>query len=167
MQGYDPLGQRPLPQVKKLLPFDNLRQKIETTMKDDGYPGGPWYFKGAKMCLLWPVFHKAFPKAKWVIVRRSDMGIVHSCLRTGFMKGYTTETGWLTWVLAHRLRFEEMKNAGLDVKEVWPSRMFDDKYLVEIKKLVNWLGLEWKHKEVSEFISPALWHEKKEKKHGN
>ena len=155
MQGYDPMGQHPLPDVDHLFQFDNLRQRMEAIFRADGYTGGPWYWKGAKACLIWPVIHKAFPEAKWVIVRRKDQQIVESCLRTGFMRKHTTAEGWQGWVNAHKQRFAEMK-AATQVREVWPEKFFVGDFL-EIKGVVDWLGLEWNGNAVVDFVSPALW----------
>jgi len=91
--GADPLGQKPLPQPQALLPLANLRSKIEQIFKFQGYKDGPWYYKGSKMCLVWPTFHTAFPEAKWVIVRRRDEDIVYSCMRTAFMRAYRKPEG--------------------------------------------------------------------------
>ena len=34
--------------------------------------GARWYYKGAKMTLLWPLWSKAFKDAVWVVVRRDE-----------------------------------------------------------------------------------------------
>ena len=154
--GFDPMGQNPLPDINKLQPFHTLRAKIEKIFKEDGYQDGPWYYKGAKMCLIWPVFKAAFPDAKWVIVRREDRAIVHSCMRTGFMKKHETEAGWQSWVDVHKQRFTEMHTGGLQVREVWPSRFIDGDYQ-EVKDLIDWLGLDWNDQEVKKFVDPKLY----------
>ena len=66
--GADPMGQNPLPDVNKLLDVANLDEAIQDIYSRQGYTGGPWYYKGAKLCLIWPAIHKAFPDAKWIII---------------------------------------------------------------------------------------------------
>ena len=55
-----------------LIPFADLDSKIAEIFFYSNYKGGSWYYKGAKMCLIWPIWHKAFPEAEWIIVRRDD-----------------------------------------------------------------------------------------------
>lgn len=165
--GVDPLGQYPLPDVNSLIVPRDWKQRIEQAMKEQGYENGSWMYKGAKMCLHWPVWHYAFPDAKWVIVRRPTRDVVRSCMKTGFMRAFdnhrnqravganTPEEGWLWWVHQHEDRFVEMMNEGLNVKVVWPHRMVDGDYS-QMMELIDWLGLKW-NSEVLNFIEPKLW----------
>ena len=163
----DPLGQYPLPDITKInLPSDWGRS-VEGVMKRQGYEKGAWFYKGAKMCLVWPLWDYSFPDAKWIIVRRKSSDIVNSCLKTSFMRafqredvrkavGVTTEKeGWLWWVHQHEQRFIEMIQAGLNVKVVWPERMVQGDY-TQIMETMDWLGLSWKS-EVLSFVDPKLW----------
>lgn len=165
--GVDPMGQHPLPSIEMVwnyLQFAGdhgawLRAKIETIFSNQGYEKGLWYYKGAKMCLLWPIWHTAFPSAKWIIVRRADAEIVNSCCRTGFMRAFRRRPNeaecWQGWVDHHKARFAEMLSET-NAREVWP-RKFVDGDLSEIKGVVSWLGLEWDEKRVLEFIEQALY----------
>jgi hypothetical protein len=136
-------------------------------MRDEGYKGGPWMYKGAKMCLFWPVWDYAFPKAKWIIVRRRTGDIVQSCLKTNFMRAFrhpafqravgvnNEAEGWLWWVHQHLDRFREMMDDGLNIKVIWPERMVDGDY-EQLMETIEWLGLKW-NSEVLNFIDPKLW----------
>lgn len=154
--GVDPLGQNPLPDISNLDPYDNLSEDVRKIFSNHGYASGPWFYKGAKLCLVWPLWNKAFPDAKWIIVRRDNEGIVNSCLRTGFMRAHKTREGWFWWIAQHKKRFKEMREAGLNIKQVWPVKFIEGD-LSEIKATIEWLGLDWKEQEVKEFISPELW----------
>lgn len=158
LNGADPLGQDPLPDPHRLLPLANLQERIEGIITAEGYKDGAWFYKGAKMSLIWPTFDHAFPDAKWVIVRRNDEDIANSCLRTGFMRAHRDVKGWLRWIDHHKERFEAMKDAGLNVREVWPSKFVNGDYS-EIRDVIEHLGLEWKEDAVKEFVSPKLWRE--------
>lgn len=119
----DPLGQKPLPDIQVCHSLAvkegiKIREGVLKILESQGYSVGQWFFKGAKMCLIWPILHVAFPNAKWIIVRRCDEGIVKSCLRTPFMRHYRDKQGWQYWVDEHKKRFVEMKAAGLDICEV-------------------------------------------------
>jgi hypothetical protein len=121
--GADPRGQKPLPDTDRLEPDPSLRRAVLERL--NGAPR-PWAYKDAKLTLIWPVWAKAFPEAKWVVVRRDPERIVKSCLHTNFMKAYDNRDGWLGWVAEHERRFEAMKAAGLDLVEVWPAAFIAD-----------------------------------------
>ena len=171
--GVDSMGQYPLPDVDNLMIPRDIRQRVLQIIIDEGYSGGPWVYKGAKMCLSWPVWHYAFPNAKWIIVRRKTDDIVNSCVRTGFMRAFynpgnqkavgakTEEQGWKWWVEQHEKRFNEMINEGLNCKVVWPDKMVHGDY-AQLYETLKWLGLEWKS-EVLHFIDPLLFHSRKKK----
>jgi len=160
-QGYDPLGQRPLPKIDKLRIDPYLRNKVETTIYTQGYRGETqWAYKGAKLCLIWPNWILAFPDAKWIIVRRKDEEIANSCLRTGFMRKYSDAMGWLRWVDHHKARFAELKQQTDSIREVWPEKMFKGNW-AEIKSVVAWLGLDWNREMVHGFLEPRLWNKGK------
>lgn len=162
--GVDPMGQNPLPDIDvvKLVSQDFIIQwriKIQRILAGHGYridSEQPWFYKGAKMCLHWPVWHRAYPDAKWIIVRRKSADIVRSCMKTGFMRAYRDANGWLKWIDEHKERFMEMRDAGLNVQYVWPQYMID-RDLTEIERVVKALGLSWKQPQVETFIEPALW----------
>lgn len=155
--GFDPMGQNPLPDINNLLEFPNIKECMEKIMKKQGYKENmPWYYKGAKLCLIWPIIHKAFPNAKWVIVRRNNKDIINSCLKTHFMRAYKDTKGWQKWIDEHKRRFYEMEVNNLNMKYIWPSN-FVNGNLTEIQEVINWLGLKYNQNIIKEFIDPKLW----------
>ncbi len=152
-----PLGQKPLPDTNNLsIPY-NWKEKVEQVMLSEGYKDGPWFYKGAKMCLIWPIWHYAFPDAKWIIVRRRSADIAQSCLDTAFMYKYNSYEGWIGWIKHHEEKFVEMVyKAELNVKIIWPERMVKGNYQ-QMYELIEWLGLKWKANKVMDFIEPKLW----------
>jgi hypothetical protein len=169
--GVDALGQYPLPSISKLsIPLD-WQQRIENVFREEGYKDGPWFYKGAKICLMWPIWSYAFPNAKWIIVRRRTGDIVNSCMKTSFMRAFSRadvlkrvgakdeREGWVWWVRQHEARFEEMIQEGVNVKIVWPERMVTGDY-AQLYETIEWLGLEWKS-DVLSFIDPKLWKARK------
>jgi len=165
--GVDPLGQYPLPDVNSLIIPRDWKKRVEGIMMEEGYSGGPWMYKGAKSCLMWPIWHYAFPNAKWIIVRRRTGDIIQSCLNTNFMRAFGREVfrravgvktevdGWKWWVHQHEKRFVEMITEGLNVKVVWPQRMVNGDYS-QIYETIDWLGLKW-NSEILNFIDPLLY----------
>lgn len=159
--GLDPLCQSPLPDTNNLIPLPGLYTEVKDTMLREGYKEGVWFYKGAKMCLLWPLWHEAFPNAKWIIVRRDALDIAESCMRTPFMRAYKTVDGWLKWVKVHEICFEEMKAAGLDVVEVWSGELIKGE-LDLIKNFIEGIeDLTWREDRARNFITPGLWKEGK------
>lgn len=157
--GCDPKGQNPLPDTSNMPIPSDWKHRVDSIMLEDGYQSGPWFYKGAKMCLNWPVWSYAYPNAKWVIVRRRSADIATSCLNTSFMNAYSSHADWIKWVNHHEEKFVEMMQAGLNVKVIWPERLVKGNY-EQVYELIEWLGLTWKPKEVIEFIEPKLWKSK-------
>ena len=156
----DPMGQNPLPDIDAFegnLSLPKItRTRVVSIMVEQGLRDETdWFYKGAKMCLMWKLWHKAFPKAKWVIVRRDDQGIINSCMKTGFMSKYNDAKGWQSWVDVHLQRFKEMKEE-VDYVEIYPKSMINGDFDA-IRRTVRWLGLEWNGDKILDFITPALW----------
>lgn len=128
--------------------------------------GTQWMIKHSSLARLWPVYHYAFPNAKWIIVRRRTGDIIQSCMKTGYMKefkcplaleklGFATEQeGWLWWVRRYEERFVEMMQEGLNCKIIWPERMAVGDF-TQVYEMVEWVGLKWNHK-IPEIITPLL-----------
>jgi hypothetical protein len=167
----DSRGQYPLPDVKNLsIPVD-WRQRVDRIMWEDGYRGGSWIYKSSRSCLIWPVWDYAYPRAKWIIVRRRTGDIVHSCQLTDYMDAFQMEvvqkaidvsndiSGWKWWVHQHEKRFVEMIMKGLSCFVIWPERMVDGNY-EQAYELLDWLGLKWHSDvltEIFNYIDPKLW----------
>ncbi len=164
--GVDPMGQFPLPDIFNLPNQPEWRGRILSILVNQGLMDDmKWFYKGAKMCLFWPIWDKAFPKAKWIIVRRDREEIIASCSKTNFMRAFESEKGWSWWVDQHLQRFSEMWHSGLNIREIW-SRKIIDGDLSEIKEVIELIGLVWREKEVMDFISPELWHNRRENING-
>lgn len=171
--GFDRNGQYPLPETSDIKIPTDFRERVFNILKEEGWtPDQPWMWKCVKMTLMWPVWHYAFPNTKWIIVRRKSSDIVNSCMKTGFMKAYqnvdiqkkvgakTEQEGWLWWIRQHEEKWVEMMQKGLNVKVVWPQRMFEHDY-AQMKETIEWLGLEYDSKAVLDFIEPKFWHARK------
>lgn len=158
--GVDPKGQKPLPDTSNLKIPTDWKARVDKIMLEEGYQGGQWFFKSARSCLVWPVWHFAYPNAKWVIVRRRSADVATSCLNTAFMNAYTEYDEWIKWLNHHESCFVEMIQAGLNVKQIWPERLIKGNY-EQLYEVVEWLGLNWKPDEVMKFIEPKLWKARK------
>lgn len=157
--GFDPMGQNPLPDPQKLPNIPAWKNNIVRILQEQGYfnHNCPWFYKGAKMCLMYTVWHDAFPNAKWIIVRRPTKDIINSCLNTRFMRAYNNVEGWNSWVNHHLDCFEKMREDGLNIKEVWTDRIVGGDFS-EIKKVCYSYDLGWNEEIVREFVARDLWH---------
>ena len=169
--GFDKAGQYPLPEREMLSIPTSWKAQVETILQEEGYKGGEWMYKDAKLCLMWPVWNYAYPNAKWVIVRRKTSDIIKSCTKTGFMTAFkdkdirakvdveSEEEGWLWMTRQYERRMVDMITEGLNCKVIWPERMVDGDYR-QLHELCEWLGLPWKSEALT-FIDPLLWGRKK------
>jgi len=144
--GCDPMGQHPLPQDE--ISVENLRERVLKELGDANA------VKDAKITLMWQAFHKAFPEAQWVIVRRDKAKIVDSCKRARFMK---KAPNWEVWAEEHEKRFKAMRRK-VNYFEVWPDKMISEGDYSEMVDLVDWLGLEWNGQAVKKIVDPDQWH---------
>lgn len=154
--GCDPMGQLPLPDPGVCLRDPSWKSRVLNIIHNEGYDGtGPWAFKGAKATLIWPVWDHAFPRARWVIVRRKDEKIVDSCVKTRFMHKRKTREDWQEWVDYHKERFQDIAQTVTCSCEVWTEDIVGD-YSAACT-LVEALGLHWNEERVSQFVTPDLW----------
>lgn len=161
--GFDPLCQNPLPDDDAILLWGTeeygayWETQIVREIRKQGYRSGPWFYKGAKMVLMWSLWHKAFPFAKWIYVNRDKEDIISSCLKTGFMRAYKGREGWSSWVDVHIKRKQEMIEAGIKIIDITPHKFIKENDFEEIKQVVLGLGLTWREEKVRAFVSPNLW----------
>ena len=151
--GADPLGQGPLPNMAKYQADNTLRRRVEPYFV---IAPEPWGYKDAKLALTWPMWHAAFPEAKWIIVKRETDAIIDSCLRTQFMRRYgTNREKWHAWVDFHLCQFSGMRLAGLDTFEVWPAQyILTADYFAPV---AGFCGLDFNADKVTDAINPNLW----------
>jgi len=165
--GIDPSTQYPLPNREHLPNNVNVRELILRTLYEEGLNGeAPWVYKSSKSCQIWPILHKSFPEAQWIVVRRRTGDIVNSCIHTAYMYSYsnkmiqsivgvdTEREGWIWWVREHEKMFQEMEQSNLKIKTIWPERMVTGDYS-QVKDMIEWLGLTW-NEDIPKLIEPML-----------
>jgi hypothetical protein len=156
-------GQHPIPDTKKLIIPTNWKQKVDDILADEKYDEfTPWMLKGSRLCQTWPIWHYAYPNAKWIIVRRRTGDIIESCLKTGYMTAYKNKEGWLDWVHEHEKLFVDMIETGVNCKIVWPERMATGDY-GQIFEMLDWVGLPWDNN-IVQMVEPLLYNSKQRRK---
>lgn len=158
-EGVCPLGVKTLPDLSRLRARPKLAQTVLQTIHKQGYQGErPWLFKDAKLSLLWPVWKKAFPDARWIIVRRPREQIIQSCLRTGFMRQHSTDPAfWSDWIDAYRQRLELLKASGVWWREIDTQTLLSGDFS-GLHSIADDLGLQWRESSIRSFINPTYWH---------
>lgn len=170
----DEMGQYPLPEKKHIKIPLTWRESVEEIIERDGYKDGEWFYKSSRAALIWQVWHNAYPRAKWIIVRRKTSDIIESCLKTGYMKAFkdskkreainvkTEVDGWLWWIREYEKYFVDMITAGLDCKVVYPERLVYGDYS-QLYSTLDWVRLQW-HYSIFNYVDPLLEATRKKEK---
>lgn len=156
----DTLGVQSLPDSRTHLHYPNLAAHVLQIIHRQGYTGnGPWLFKDAKLLLQWPLWRKAFPDARWVLVRRTAEDIVNSCLRTDFMRQHSSDRDfWRAWVSHYEAAIESLKQSPVWYREIMPSDIVAGERQ-GLQTLIAELGeLAYQEQEITAFISREDWH---------
>ena len=73
------------------------------------------------------------------------------------MRKRATRESWQEWVDHHKVRWGQMLEAGINMREIWPKKNgIVDLGLFEA--LAYSLGLPWNESKVSTFVDPDLYH---------
>lgn len=141
--------------------FAIFNKQVNIALSREFSASAPFYFKDAQLTLNWRFWHKKFPNAQWVVVRRKTPYIINSCEKTQYMNlmkktsnlekiGATNERqGWLWNIHQYENEWQKMLEAGLDFQEVYPDRMANHDFSKIIELLEN-LGLGWDNEIVNE-----------------
>ncbi|MBT8138174.1 MAG: sulfotransferase [Gammaproteobacteria bacterium] len=160
--GCDPLGVRKLPEPDALQVSFNVKRKLAQVLKRDGYRADrPWLYKDAKMCLLWPLFHQAFPNANWLIVSRDTESFVDSCLRTNFMRQHSdSREFWYSLAEQYLQRLASLREVSSRVFELHSPDLFAGDYS-KLERVLQAYGLIKNEAKLGKFINADHWHGKK------
>ncbi len=170
----DPNGCYPILNWYPMCFPDYWNEKISEEFISQGLNQERWMYKDCRTTLLWMLWELSFPEAAWVIVRRKSEDIIESCKKTGYMRTFSekgtyaplgvqsVESAWKWVVNEYIIRFDKITNQVKTQFTVWPEKMAQGNF-DEIKNVVLGLGLEWREKEVHEYIQPRLYkHKQKE-----
>ena len=139
--GFDPLGQNGVPPAD--LPGKDIRQGMFRIASDQGIrPGETWFFKDAKLLLVFRSYVESFPESKIVLVRRNANDIVNSCMNAPFMHRRSTPEQWLDWVEDQEKIMDVLKAEKKEVREVWYEDIINGN-LDQLQKVIEWLDLDW------------------------
>lgn len=157
--GFDPSGIDPIPLFDQLPNVNGLKKTIHDYLEFEGYGfDRPWIFKEPKLTLLWPIYSEAFPRAKWLIVKRDIEEVIESCLRTPFMNQHSTDRRfWEQWAQAYQLRLDALKQFTNNWREIDSGKLIQGN-LDAMMEMSIWAGLKWNQLAAEQFITPEYWH---------
>ncbi|BFM06699.1 hypothetical protein GCM10025791_12690 [Halioxenophilus aromaticivorans] len=156
--GCDPLGVKSLPLYERVPNVSGLDEAVLQCIHKQGYSGDhPWLYKDAKLTLLWPIIAQAFPRARWIIVRREPTSIIASCMRTHFMAHHSqSKEFWQDFVRQYQQRLQGLQSSACKVFEICADSLIRGNS-DELLLLAESLELSANASAVSQFISPELW----------
>lgn len=137
------------------LPFNhNWRDMIHQALYFQGRKTQRWMYKGSDIASNWHQWDRAYPSAKWVIVRRKKEDIVNSCMKTAHMDAFDNEKDWGDLVDRYNVRLKEITE-NVNCCVVWPERMARGDYS-QVFEMLDYLDLKWTPK-ILEYIDPKFW----------
>jgi len=104
---------------------------------------GVWAFKNYRIALMWRQWAKAFPNAHWVLVRRDQADLANSCIKTGYMKQFSSIGDWVDWAEGWSHLLDDIEsNVQERVHRIWPFKFFQEDFS-QARAAVEAAGLIW------------------------
>ena len=156
---FDPLGVRILPPPNWLPGIPEFRALIAAALAIQDYDGArPWGFKEPKMSLMWRLWDRHFPAARWVIVRRPPEQVIDSCMRARFMRHHSSDRAfWQRFVEDYLLRLGELEDSVGWCRVVESAEIVAGRFQ-PLETLVGEFNLTWRSDAVHSFVAPEHWH---------
>lgn len=136
-----------------------LRTQVHSILGDWFYDSRLWkagqpFICSGKIALIWPLWSKAFPDAKWLLMRRESSEIIKACETASVMKRNTIAGyDWQHWLDQHEECFQEMLDPenNLDIREVHFEKIIK-KDFDELHSVFEWLDIELSEKKVKNVL---------------
>ena len=138
-------------------------------MQLQGYNDGVWVVKSVAACKQLDSWCTAFPNAKWIFVCRDQDDIIasHKRVESSITKEGLSEDGfnryhrklpkgWDGYVESFTSLLPVIRQETKFFMEYWPQTIIDGD-LVPAKEMVEYAGLEWDEKAVTNFVDKSLW----------
>lgn len=154
-KGYDPVCQDMdrLPDPEEYRDVDGVALR-NAILKEIGCSDN-FCYKDAKLLYVWPAFERAFPEAPWVCTVRDSERVAESCVRTSFMRRYSSKDEWQEWADCNLKLIKKLSSSvpGCLVnvsKQLRSERPFS--------VLIEWLGLDYDPKKSLRSVDMSKWH---------
>lgn len=147
--GVDPLGLHSWDDISP----DPLaiREQVVRLIRLQGYEGGPWVYKEAKVVFMWRAWAEAFPRARWVTIWRDPEDVADSLLRWRFSARKITDPRPIVEQYHSRAR-------QIPSSRVHPARLIEGD-AQEFRELILRLGLSWDESgaRLYSIVDPSKW----------
>lgn len=121
---------------------ETFRNNVITCMKSQNVDiSSPWMFKDPKIALVWKLFAKAFPNAKFILLYRNEKDILHSYERTKFMDAYTNMVDWQKYLGNFKDNMKSIENECANHHVFQIESIFDNDECA-INQLFDFLELQ-------------------------
>lgn len=160
--GYDRNGRDPLPPETMELPGVDIYPLVKDIIDSDGYLYHvPWGLKECKLALMWKAWHRAFPKARWILVDRNTPDIIQSCMRTSFMNipksANRDEEFWRVWIERYRKGMGELRaDPDIEYYDVDSDEIMAGNY-DKLLYAIDACGLRFSEERIRKFVKPEYW----------
>lgn len=118
--------------------------------------GEPWIVKEVRILATWPLWREAFPYAIFVFPRADKDDVVRSMLRHHALQVIGDEDRLRSWVDICWARQDEIAAAGDNHIFVDADKLARGD-LVEARRLIELLGLQFNEQLTKEWIDPTVW----------
>ena len=149
--GMDEKRQYPLPDVSNIYLDAKWAEKCIESLQIEGYKEGVWLYKSAAILQTYPLWVKAFPEARFIVVLRDKKEVVNSCLKTGHMiafsdkqkreavKAQTEEDAWSWWYEYHMELINQLSHSvsPQNIMYIYPAALGDSH--LPASALLDWL----------------------------
>lgn len=152
----DPFRVDKIPELSGLPTTGSLKSAIKGMVRKQGYDGSHlWGFKDFRMSLLWPLWQKEFPDARWVIVKRPRSNTIRTCLNMqGTRKISLHEHYWYNWCEIYDERLQALRTAVSHSFEI-DANALEYGEIEQIQGLMDLLGLDFDLKITKQHFKPG------------
>ena len=134
--------------------INNLRAKLSFILEDQGYEGGPAFFKHANFMFHFREIERQFPDCIWVIPERDDEYVA---LSMGALGMFSTRKEALKVIAIYRKCLELIKKECTNVYVIDTDKMIKEKDYSVIRPAIEASGLVWSDEFIEDWIDPSMF----------
>lgn len=118
--------------------ISNLKKQTEIKQK--------YTFCDNRIILMQDIFKKAFPDARWVIVKRDTPSLINSLMKTGYTDQFQTKEEWKQWINCIGKQEQSILDSNANTIVYNPSLMINNRDDSDFNKVKAWLSINNKEK---------------------
>ena len=139
-------------------PFPGFACRVLDRLYDQGYDGArPFFYKDTKTPLVWPLWDRSFPQARWVLVERNRRDTLASIRRAPFMTHYETERQWAAYLDRYDRLLTHIRSEVASCHTVNADALLAGDRR-EVQELSSYLERPARARRASAMVDPSLCH---------